>query len=101
MPKSKEHKMDYSVGDLVKVQVHPYELVFDTEKKDKYIYGLVVGKTSSWWQAYEQEQAKFNEYADGKTRYWDNVNYAPYHVMLVGKERSMEWVSPEYMEFIS
>ena len=101
MPTSKEYKMDYSVGDLVKVQVHPYDMVFNNEKRDKHMYGLVVGRTSSWWQAFKQEQARSDMYADGKTRYWDSVNYAPYHVMLVGKERSMEWVSPEYMELVS
>jgi hypothetical protein len=95
----KEHRMEYNVGDLVKVrQAYDYNHVFDIGKRDTYTYGIVIGKTKRWWEAYELAQEKFT---DGKTRYWDNVNYAPYHVLLVGQSRDREWVSPEYMELIS
>tara|TARA_Y100000310_G_scaffold143912_1_gene143250 strand:+ start:635 stop:940 length:306 start_codon:yes stop_codon:yes gene_type:complete len=100
----KETRMKYEIGDLVKIEdrynlddSHPYAGEYPstyTPKKKLPAYGLVVGKTVAWHEAYEDDD-------HAGTRYWDNVSYSPYHVMLLGVTQVMEWVSPEFMELIS
>lgn len=91
----KETRMTYEVGDLVRIQdkyAKDYSHFLDKTQE----YGIVVGRTIPWHEAYEMAQ----DDDDSPTRYWDNVNYAPYHVMVLGEKRKLEWVSPEYMELI-
>jgi len=100
----KETRMKYEIGDLVKIQdkynlddSHPYANEYPTTlsslKERLPAYGLVVGKTVAWHDACGVGLKQ--------TRYWDNVNYSPYHVMMLGVKQTMEWVSPEFMELIS
>lgn len=81
----------YKVGDLVKI----YDTRYDAAAK--YVeYGLVVGCTIPWDEAYELTKTD----DDSGTRYWNNANYSPYHVMMLGTRigwNRLEWVSPEYM----
>ena len=101
----KETRMIYEVGDLVKIQdkynldgSHPYANEYSSQPLhfSAPVYGLVVGKTITWHEAYERTRTE----DDSGTRYWDNANFSPYHVMLLGPKQKMEWVSPEYMELI-
>jgi len=99
----KETRMKYEIGDLVKIEdrydlddSHPYanEYPYTLSSAESYPrYGLVVGKTVAWHDA--------SGVGLKRTRYWDNVSYSPYHVMLLGVTQVMEWVSPEFMELIS
>jgi hypothetical protein len=103
----KEVRVVYEVGDLVKIQdkyaldrSHPYanEYNLPSHQTNPVTYGLVVGRTIPWHEAYNVAGTVYED--DSPTRYWDNVNYAPYHVMVLGEKRKLEWVSPEYMELI-
>ena len=84
----------YSVGDLVKIRASNY-YYWDGPRESVVSgsYGLVVGKTNSWYEAYEEARTDDR----GGTRYWDNVNYSPYRVWICGTN-DFEWISPEYME---
>ena len=97
MPSVDDDYPEYSVGDLVKLysnqrfywEWHDYDELEET-------IGIVLGRTDSWYEAYK-ESKKDND--KGGTRYWDNVNYAPYKVMTI--EGNVEWVSPQHMQLIS
>tara|TARA_R110000824_G_scaffold294258_3_gene482609 strand:+ start:1212 stop:1502 length:291 start_codon:yes stop_codon:yes gene_type:complete len=95
--KEKEVRVGYNVGDLVRLKDDTL-LYWDTSSaKGCPEYGLVVGRTIPWDKAYNLTKTD----DDSGTRYWNNVNYAPYHVMVVGEKKKLEWISPEYMELIS
>jgi hypothetical protein len=98
MAKAKEYPA-YNKGDLVKVSFHGYGYYWmhDDESPADDAYGLIVGRTQSWYEAYEQTRDDPNN--DG-TRYWDNVNYSPYRVMMCDTGQ-FEWVSPENLELVS
>ena len=88
----------YDVGDLVKIYSNQriYWEWYDYDEAEEE-YGIVLGRTHSWYEAYKQARDSCDE--DGGTRYWDNVNYAPYKVMTLSG--NVEWVSPEHMQLIS
>ena len=98
MGKAKEYP-PYKVGDLVRVSFTGYwaQWMDDDGDEDGVGYGLIVGRTHSWYEAYEQ--ARDDPDNDG-TRYWDNVNYSPYRVMMCDSG-NYEWVSPENLELVS
>ena len=89
----KIEKPTYQVGDLVRVKDAIYHYLDVSESFPGGI-GLVVGKTDSWYEAFEQTR---DDADDTKTHYWDNVNYSPYRVLMWGSH-DMEWVSPEHLE---
>jgi len=86
-------KLLYKVGDLVKVKEATYHYM-DISETFPGGMGLVVGRTDSWYEAYEQTKQQPDL---SKTHYWDNVNYSPYRVLMCGSHE-MEWISPEHME---
>jgi len=86
-------KASYKVGDLVKIKPTTYYYL-DVSETFPGGMGLVVGKTDSWYEAFEQSRQDADE---TQTHYWDSVNYAPYRVLMCGSNE-MEWISPEHME---
>ena len=90
--KANEHRV-YKVGDLVRVKETTYYYLDSVDVFPSGI-GLVVGKTDSWYEAFETTR---DDADDTKTHYWDNVNYSPYRVLMCGSNQ-MEWISPEHME---
>ena len=95
--KEKEHRVEYSIGDLVRLKDDSLLYWDSSSAKGCPEYGLVVGRTIPWQEAYKLTLTD----DDSGTRYWNNVNYAPYRVMVVGEKNKLEWVSAEYMELIS
>ena len=90
----KEERVVYEVGDLVRIQDKYAKDYSHTQE-----YGIVVGRTIPWHEAYELADTVYDD--DSGPRYWNDVNYAPYHVMVLGEKRKLEWVSHDYMELIS
>ena len=94
----KEVRVVYDVGDLVRINDETIHYAIGAPEYSE--YGLVVGRTIPWDEAYKLTKTD----DDSGTRYWNNVNYSPYHVMMIGVKAGcsrLEWVSPEYMELIS
>jgi hypothetical protein len=97
MSKAKEYRV-YKKGDLVKVRFDgPTMYWLDSDTPDDSGYGLIVGRTHSWYEAYRQTR---DDPSDDGTRFWDNVNYSPYRVMMCDTGM-FEWVSPENLELVS
>ncbi len=96
--KAKEYPL-YNKGDLVKVSFNGYGYYWmhADEAPDNDEYGLIVGRTRSWYEAYDQTR---NDPDIEGTRYWDNANYSPYRVMMCNTGQ-FEWVSPENLELVS
>tara|TARA_R100001015_G_C4521043_1_gene90034 strand:+ start:311 stop:634 length:324 start_codon:yes stop_codon:yes gene_type:complete len=100
----KEDHHEYEVGDLVRVSedtATPTGLRgcvdIDSALDDNcYQIGLVIGKSSAWYDAYYDV---IDNDLEG-TRYWDSItNYAPYRVqLLTGK---VYWVSHVNMRLLS
>jgi len=84
----------YKVGDLVRIKEATYYYL-DVSETFPGGYGLVVGKTDSWYEAWERQTTE--EAVSTQTHYWDNVNYSPYRVLMCGSHE-LEWISPEHME---
>ncbi len=96
MPQVDEYPT-YKVGDLVRLYGgKSARFYWDWSDYDdmEESYGVVMGRTESWVEAYNEAKNS----GDEGTRYWDNVNYAPYKVLTI--ERTVEWVGPEHMELI-
>ena len=97
--KVKEHPL-YNKGDLVKVSFDSISMYWlDTDNEDGTGYGIIVGRTSSWYEAYESKTRTNDPFNDG-TRFWNNVNYCTYRVMMVGTG-DFEWVGPDNLELVS
>jgi len=98
---------EYGVGDLVKIydghQRYYWRWHGEDEDLEEETYGIVIGRTLSWYEAYKETTiADANVYSEATkigSMYWDNVNYAPYKVMTLNG--NVEWVSPEHMTLIS
>lgn len=93
----KEYRTYYKAGDLVKVSFseNPW---YKVEEEEQEGIGLVICRTNSWYEAYKDFIRSSDP--DKQIRYWDNVNYAPYKVLMC-KTHEFEWVSPEHMKLIS
>ena len=82
--KEKEVRVKYKVGDLVRLKDDTL-LYWDTSSaKGCPEYGLVVGRTIPWDGAYDLKKLGADD--DSGTRFWNNANYSPYHVMMIGEK---------------